>query len=466
MISVNSSYAKAALLTEKRAHIQIPPAAIAVLRALEGAGYEAWLVGGFVRDALMGHPADDVDIASNAHWTQARDAFVAAGFAVHETGAAHGTVTAVVHGTPIEVTTYRQDGAYSDGRHPDHVVFVGNIIDDLARRDFTVNAVAYHPERGMCDPYHGVDDMQRGIIRTVGNPVARFSEDALRILRAARFQSQLGFSIEEETAHAMVAQRGSLVNVAAERQVRELDRLLCGEHTRDAIMGNIDVLGTIIPELLPLRGFDQHTPYHCYDILEHTAYVVQYVNPTPLLRWAALLHDIGKPAMFFVDGQGIGHFKGHARVSGDITRDIMRRLKMRPRFARHVEMLVRQHDDRVEPSEKAVKRRLAKLEYDPDLMRALCNLKRADALAHSPDYRTPRVERSATVLSLLDKILEEEQAFKLSDLAINGSDVIAAGIQPGPEVGKILQQLLDAVIEENLPNTRDSLIARIVSPAR
>lgn len=453
-------------MTEKRTHIQIPPAAIAALHVLEGAGYEAWLVGGFVRDALMGHAADDVDIASDAHWTQARDAFVAAGFTVHETGAAHGTVTVVAHGVPIEVTTYRQDGTYSDGRHPDRVVFVGNIADDLARRDFTVNAIAYHPERGLCDPYHGVDDMHRGIIRTVGNPSARFSEDALRILRAARFESQLGFSIEGDTARAMVAQRENLANVAAERQVRELDKLLCGKRAHDAIMDNIDVLGAIIPELLPLRGFDQHTPYHCYDILEHTAYVVQYVDPTPLLRWAALLHDIGKPAMFFVDEQGIGHFKGHARIGGDIARDIMRRLKMRPRFARRVEMLVRRHDDRVEPSEKTVKRQLAKLEYDPDLMRALCNLKRADALAHSPGYRTIRVERSAAVLSYLDKILEERQAFKLSDLAVSGNDVIAAGIQPGPEVGKILQQLLDAVIEENLPNTRDSLIARIASPAR
>lgn len=418
-----------------------------------------------MRDALMGHAADDVDIASNAHWTCARDAFVAAGFAVHETGTKHGTVTVVAHGAPIEVTTYRQDGAYSDGRHPDHVVFVGNITDDLARRDFTVNAIAYHPERGLCDPYHGVNDMHSGTIRTVGNPVARFSEDALRILRAARFQSQLGFSIEDDTARAMIAQKENLTNVAAERQVRELNRLLCGEHARDAIMDNIDVLGAIIPELLPLRRFDQCTPYHCYDILEHTAYVVQYVDPTPLLRWAALLHDIGKPAMFFIDDRGIGHFKGHARIGGDIARDIMQRLKMSSRFTHHVEMLVRQHDDRVEPSEKAVKRRLAKLEYDPDLMRALCNLKRADALAHSPDYRAPRMERSAAVLSYLDKILEERQAFRLSDLAINGSDVIAAGIQPGPEVGKILQQLLDAVIEENLPNTRDSLIARINTTA-
>lgn len=453
-------------MAEKHVHIQIPEAACKVIGVLEGAGFEAWVVGGFVRDAVMGREADDVDVTTNALWTQSKPLFERAGFATFETGVAHGTLTVAVDHVHVEVTTYRSDGRYSDGRHPDNVTFVQSIDDDLARRDFTVNAMAYHPARGLRDPYGGMEDIRAGIIRTVGDPAARFSEDSLRILRAARFQSQLGFTLEERTARAANALSATLGKVAVERQVREWDKLLCGAHVHDAIMGNTDVLGATIPEILPMRGFDQHSRYHCYDVLEHTAYVVQYVNPTPLLRWAALFHDIGKPEMFAMDEHGHGHFKGHAVASRNIAERAMKRLKMSPRFIHKVLLLVQQHDDRINPEPKAVKRRLAKLDGDPQLFLALCDLKRADSLAHAPAYRRQRAVLAGELEDCLGKILEEQQAFQLRDLAVDGNDVIACGVEPGPQVGRILQRALEAVIDDKVPNERAALLSYVQSIKR
>ncbi len=414
-----------------------------------------------MRDALMGRSAGDVDIATSAHWTQAKQAFSNAGFAVHETGVKHGTLTVVVHGNPIEVTTYRIDGPYSDGRHPDAVQFVRNIDDDLARRDFTINAMAYHPQRGLFDPYGGRADVASRTIRTVGDSTRRFGEDALRMLRAARFQSQLGFSIDPKTSQAMSKMCANLVHVAVERQMREWDKLLCGAHPCRAILGNVDVLGATIPEILPMRGFDQRTPYHCFDVLEHTAHVVENVRPTPLLRWAALLHDVGKPDMFTVDSRGQGHFKGHAFRSGQMAREILTRLKASPTFTHRVTLLVSQHDDKFEPTPKSVKRRLAKLDDDPDLFYALCELKRADALAHAPDWRMYRVGISHQLEACMDEILAEGQAFKIADLAIDGDDVMGSGIEQGPLVGDMLRRCLDAVICEEVRNERDALLSYV-----
>ena len=418
-------------------------------------------MGGFVRDSLMGRSADDVDIATNAHWTLSKKAFEQAGFLVHETGTKHGTITAVVHDMPIEVTTYRIDGPYSDGRHPDSVHFARSIEDDLARRDFTINAIAYHPERGVFDPCGGMADIDDGVIRTVGDPMRRFGEDSLRLLRSARFQSQLGFEIEPDTACAMKNMRDGLSHVAVERQMHEWDKLLCGDHVCRAILDNVDVLGVTIPEILPMRGFDQKTFYHCYDVLEHTAHVVEHTSPTPLLRWAALLHDIGKPAMFTIDQHGQGHFKGHAAKSAEMARVILARLKVSPAFARKVVLLVERHDDRADPTLKSVKRQLAKLDHDPSLFYALCDLKRADARAHAPDWREHRVEQSYEMEAYMDAILSQGQAFRISDLAIDGADVLAAGVEQGPDVGKILERCLDAVICEEISNEREELISFI-----
>ena len=238
----------------------LPPVALTTLEVLEGGGFEAWCVGGFVRDALLGRSVHDVDVATSARWQEAQRLFEAAGFATHETGVAHGTLTVVVGGEPVEVTTYRVDGAYRDGRHPDAVSFAHSIEEDLSRRDFTVNAMAFHPERGLLDPFGGQADLAAGVLRTVGDPHKRFSEDALRILRGCRFASQLGFALEDETGAAAVSQKSLLARVSAERILHELDGLLCGEHVHDALLGTADVLSFVLPELVAMRGFPQATP--------------------------------------------------------------------------------------------------------------------------------------------------------------------------------------------------------------
>ena len=428
------------------------------LRVLEQGGFEAWLVGGCVRDALLGRPCSDIDIASDAHWQDVERLFEERGFATHQTGVAHGTLTVVVNGQPFEITTYRCDGAYKDSRHPDSVRFVSNIEEDLARRDFTINAMAYHPEHGLIDPYGGKDDLAHGVIRAVGDPKKRFDEDALRILRACRFSAQLGFEIENDTYKGMVYNKGLLYKVSAERIVHELDRLLMGGYAGQALVNTVDALCAVLPELVAMKGFDQHTPYHIYDVLEHTAHVVDGVPPYRLVRWAALFHDMGKPACFFSDDDGTGHFYGHANVSVFLAKGIMSRLKMSPAFASRVLTLVKRHDEVVEPTPRAVKRMLARLGGDTELFSALCDLKRGDARGQAP-----RCAERIGVADELERVLGEIQAkgdaFSLKDLAVNGRDAIALGIEQGPAVGATLERALSAVIDEKVPNKREALLA-------
>ncbi|WP_139652727.1 CCA tRNA nucleotidyltransferase [Raoultibacter phocaeensis] len=428
------------------------------LGALENAGYEAWIVGGFVRDALMGRASGDIDIATSAPWQEAARAFAAQGLRVHETGIAHGTITVIVSDEPIEVTTYRADGTYTDSRHPDTVEFVNDIAADLKRRDFTMNAVAYHPRRGLFDPEGGVPDIEAGLIRAVGDPSRRFGEDALRILRACRFSSQLGFAIESATMRAMESCAPLLSRIASERTLKELQGFVCGEHVYDALMACADVLASVIGELKAMKGFDQKTPYHIYDVLEHTAYAMQNTPAYPLVRWAALFHDMGKPRTFFTDDAGIGHFYGHATVSVELAEPVMKRLGMPSALSSDIIELVTRHDDDIEPTPKAVKRALRRLGGRVDLFRALCDLKRGDALAQAPHCHN-RVALADELDRALDAILEAEEAFSLKDLAIKGGDVIALGIAPGPEVGRLLEEALEAVIDERVPNERAALTA-------
>lgn len=441
--------------------IPLPPHALTALSVLQSADCEAWLVGGFVRDALLGKECSDIDIACSAHWTKTRDAFAAAGFRTHETGVQHGTLTVIIEDLPVEITTYRNDGSYSDGRHPDSVSFVSSIKEDLARRDFTVNAIAYHPERGSVDPYGGIEDLRARLIRTVGDPRVRFNEDALRILRACRFRSQLGFSIEPETLAAMKACKSLMRSVSTERITHEIDRLLLGEHVHDALMETTDVLAFVLPELVAMKEFDQRTPYHIYDVLEHTAWVVQHTPPDRLVRWAALLHDMGKPAAAFEDGE-VRHFYGHAHVSVDLGRGLMSRLLISPAFRDRVLLLVKRHDDLVAPNQRAVKRMLAKLGGDVELFRALCDLKKADALSQAPRCRE-RVAGAEELKRILDKVLEANEAFSLKQLAISGRDILELGIDAGPMVGKALEATLDAVVDEQIPNEREALLSFVAN---
>ncbi len=441
--------------------LPLPPFAIRALDTLEAAGYESWVVGGYVRDTLLGKPSNDIDIATCAPWRDTQRVFEAAGCRTHETGTAHGTLTVIVDGASLEVTTFRVDGSYHDGRHPDHVAFVQSIEEDLARRDFTMNALAYHPQRGLLDPFGGLHDLQNCLVRAVGNPTKRFSEDALRILRACRFASQLGFSLDEETYAGMMSNKGMLTRISSERVTHELELLLLGSHAGSVLADTVDVLAAVLPELVAMKGFDQRTPYHIYDVLDHTAHVVAAAPAYPLVRWAALFHDMGKPASFFTDREGVGHFYGHARISVRIARGIMGRLSFSSAFTTRVLTLVKYHDDVIEPTPKAVKRALARLEGDVALFSALCDLKQADARGQAPEY-VDRAEMADELKRVLARIQEADEAFSLAKLALSGRDVMDMGVPQGPEVGRMLAAALDAVIDERVPNTPEALRAFII----
>lgn len=439
--------------------LPVPPQARRVIEVLEAAGFEAWCVGGFVRDSLLGRPVSDIDIACSALWPQTEEACLAAGMRVHRTGEKHGTVTVVYDDAAFEVTTFRVDGAYSDARHPDEVRFVRSLKEDLARRDFTINAMAYHPLRGLADPFGGLEDARRGIIRTVGDPAQRFGEDALRILRACRFSSQLGFSLDGATYQAMLEGKRGLLRVSSERITAELQKLLLGDNVCDALLRTVDVLSAVLPELVAMKGFDQCTPYHCHDVLEHTARAVAGTPPYPLVRWAALFHDMGKPGAFFKEPSGRGHFYGHAKISVSLARGIMDRLTFSTAFRDRVLLLVERHDDVFDATPRAVKRALARMGGDVELFRALCDLKRGDASAQAPAYAEERMRRADDLLRVLDGILAEGEAFTLKHLAVNGRDAMDAGIAQGPSVGAALAAALDAVIDEQIPNDRETLLA-------
>lgn len=444
-----------------RQHIEVPAFGMDVLQALEAAGFDAWFVGGYVRDALMGRTAHDVDIATDAHWQQVQHACAAAGFATHETGVKHGTLTVVPDGEhAVEVTTFRTDGAYLDGRHPNDVSFVTSIEEDLCRRDFTMNALAYKPDTGIFDPLGGIADIEQRIIRVVGNPEKRFKEDALRILRACRFASQLGFTIEPDTLAAMRASKHLLENVSQERTTHELDELLMGRFPHDAIMATADVLSFALPEITAMMGCPQRTKYHCFDVLEHTAWTVELSPQERLVRWAALCHDMGKPASAFFSPDGVEHFYGHASVSASIARGISRRMLMSDRFADDLSLLVRLHSETIVPTRKSVRRFLAKVDGEPELLRALLHLKKADMAAHAPAYACSADEMDE-VERVLDQVLADGAAFNVRMLTVNGRDLMDAGIPQGPQVGQAMELLLEEVIEEQIPNEREALLARV-----
>lgn len=446
----------------KDIYISVPEYAERVRGALANAEYEAWYVGGFVRDALMGRACHDVDIATNAHWTCVQAACEQAGMQVRESGVKHGTVTVLVPAGSevhaVEVTTFRTEGSYSDGRRPDEVHFVGNIQDDLARRDFTMNAIAFAPGVGVVDPFGGVADISAGIIRVVGAPEDRFKEDALRILRACRFASQLGFSIDGDTLRGMEVCKRMLENVSRERITQELDGFLLGQYVHQALMETWHVLAFVLPELVAMAACEQRTKYHCYTVLEHTAWALQYVEPERLLRWAALCHDMGKPACSFFDDEGIEHFYGHAGVSAQLARGVLARMCVSPSFADEVCLIVERHNDVIHASPKAVRRALAKVDGRVDTFKAGVALKRADILAHAPEYAAGAEDHASAVLAALAQVEASDGAFTVGMLAVNGGDVLALGVPAGPKVGDALRWLLEEVLEERLPNERGALL--------
>ena len=433
----------------------LPEQVNTALSRLQAAGFEACLVGGCVRDRVMGRTPHDYDVATSALPEETERVF--AGERVIETGLKHGTVSVLLGGMPLEITTYRVDGTYSDGRHPDAVTFTPSLREDLARRDFTVNAMAWSPAAGLIDPFGGQADIAAGIIRCVGDPALRFHEDALRILRALRFSAQLGFSVAPETDAALRADAELLKQVSAERITAELRLLLCGADVRRVLLDYAEVLGTVIPELLPMRGFDQKNKHHVYDVLEHCAVACEAVPPDPVLRTAALLHDVGKPDCFFTDSDGVGHFYGHAERGAETVEPLLRRLRFDNESRERITELVHRHDMRIEPTEKAVLRAFRR--FGPEFYFQLLEIKRADALAHAPGPKlTERMERYEALKALGNALLEKQACFSLRDLAVNGTDLLAAGFAPGPAVGAALDQLLAAVIDGAVPNERAALL--------
>ena len=433
-------------------HITPPAPVREALDTLCGAGFEAYIVGGCVRDALRGAEPHDWDCTTNAKPEQICACY--RDFHVIETGLQHGTVTVVIDHMPIEITTYRIDGVYADHRRPDTVTFTDSLTEDLARRDFTVNAMAYHPERGLIDPYHGADDLQAKIIRCVGRPQDRFDEDGLRILRAMRFAAVLDFAIEPDTANAVHTQKTLLHHISAERIDTELTKLLCGIGAERVLTDFSDVLFTVLPELEPMHGFDQRNPHHDYDVYIHTLKAVAACPPEPVLRWAALLHDSGKPHTFTEDARG-GHFYGHAAVSVEIAARALKAMKCdRKRYDR-VLLLIEYHDTVMNGTEKQLKRIVRRI--GAEAARDLLLLHKADVTAQAACHRAERIAESDRLLQMLDDLIAADACMSLKQLAVTGGDLMALGIPQGKAVGGMLNRLLEAVIEGTLPNEHEAL---------
>lgn len=435
-------------------NIDVPAPVRTALERLEAAGHEAYVVGGCTRDALLGTDPGDWDITTSALPEETQSVF--SNCRTIDVGLRHGTVAVLLDSMTLEITTYRVDGTYEDSRHPDEVTFTRSLEEDLARRDFTMNAIAYSPSRGAVDVFGGAEDIRAGILRCVGDPALRFTEDALRILRALRFSSVLGFAIEPETAKAIHALRERISLVAAERIAAELDKLLCGKDVFRVLTEYRDVFAVILPELSPCFGFEQHNRYHVYDVYTHIAKSVEAAPAEPDLRLAMLLHDIGKPETFFFDEENVGHFYGHGKVSARLSRDIVRRLRLSAVRQERVVTLVEAHDIPLEPDRKLLLRRLNR--FGEPLLKDLIDVQRADVKAQNPAFAAERLDKLRTIDSVLEELLKEDPAYRISDLAVSGRDLIDLGLDPGPNLGKQLDRLLQKVMAGDLPNERQALL--------
>ena len=426
------------------------------IRALEAAGFQAYAVGGCVRDALLGLSPADYDLCTDALPRQICQVFRDQQTLHH--GEKHGTVGIVLDGQVLEITTFRTEGGYADARHPDWVVFVRNIEEDLSRRDFTINAMAYNPRTGYMDPFGGRQDLEHKILRTVGDPEQRFREDALRILRGARFSARFGLTPDPATGAAMERLAPLMDNLARERVFEELCKLLVAASAQ-TLLTFAPILTQVIPELAPTVGFQQHSPHHRYDVFTHTAYVVEAVPNTLPLRWAALLHDVGKPAAFTMDETGRGHFKGHAKISVEMADAILLRLKAPSALRQQVTELIGLHMTPLEPDKKLLRRRLGKL--GRERLEQLLLLQEAD-MGSKGTGKPEDMEQFAHIRRLIGEIDTEDACFCIKDLAINGWDLQRAGFAPGPDIGKCLHWLLGQVQDEVLPNEREALLQSAV----
>lgn len=435
--------------------MELPAQVQTVINRFNASGYEAYIVGGCVRDCLLGTEPHDWDVATSALPEEIKGAL--ADFKIIETGIKHGTVTALIDGMPIEITTYRVDGKYSDNRHPDYVRFTRSLKDDLARRDFTINALAYHPKDGIIDCFNGKEDIENKQIRCVGEPDRRFREDGLRILRALRFSSVLGFSIEEATSESILKNRKLLKNIAPERIREEFVKLLCGKNAVSILRDYRTVVEQFLPEIGQMADFPQNNPYHIYDVWEHTLKSIALVASSPVLRITMLLHDIGKPFCFTQDEKGISHFRGHNIQSLEITRTVLRRLRFDNETIAKIKTLVQYHDIAILPDKKQLWRYLNR--FGEENLRLLFQVKAADIQAQNPKFIS-RLDTLKQAEEVLDTILASNQCFTLKDMKITGKDLISLGYREGKEIGITLAALLDEVIDEKCPNEHEALMNR------
>ncbi len=430
----------------------LPDDVLFLMRQLEASGYTVYVVGGCVRDHLLQLRPHDYDLCTSA--TPEEICMVFSDLQTVRTGEKHGTVGVVINDQMYEITTYRKEFGYADGRHPDQVLFVSSVEEDLSRRDFTINAIAYSPKTGFIDPWGGQQDLSRGILRTVGDPNIRFQEDSLRILRGVRFAVRFGLIPERDTEKTMEALAPLMCSLAKERIFDELCKLLpvltYGDMRRFS-----SILIQVIPELAPSVGFDQHSPHHAYDVYSHTAYVVETVPAKLSLRWAALLHDIGKPETFTADENGRGHFHGHAQAGADIADRILRRLKAPNALRESVITLIENHMLTLEPDKKLLRRRLSKL--GKETVFDLLALQKADYIGKGVD-NAPNIAFFDQIEDILNQLLAEDACLSVKDLAINGRDILALGYAPGPQIGACMSSLLTQVLDETVSNDRESLL--------
>lgn len=434
--------------------IQMPEAANYIIQTLMAHGYEAYIVGGCVRDSVLGRTPQDWDITTSATPEQTKALFRR----TIDTGIEHGTVTIMMDHVGYEVTTYRVDGKYEDHRRPKEVTFTASLLEDLKRRDFTINAMAYNEQEGLVDIFGGAEDLRRGIIHCVGVPQERFDEDALRILRAVRFAAQLDFEIEAKTRQAIREKAEFLRDISAERIQVELTKLITSDHPERIIdVYELGITAIVLPEFDTMMETPQHTVYHKYDVGRHTVAVMQNIDATPVLRWAALLHDSAKPECRTTDEQGVDHFYGHPKAGKAIARRVLRRMKLDNDTIQRVERLVEWHDFGLDGTvtKKTLRRALNRM--GPDLFDDYAKLRRADMLGQSDYMQEKKQQDYQHLLEMYREIREAQECLLIRDLKLDGKDLIAMGVQPGPDMGKILNDLLQQVLEEPQLNTKEKL---------
>ena len=422
------------------------------LTALENAGHAAYVVGGCVRDHCLGLIPQDYDMCTSATPEQTEEVFRDHRLVL--AGKKHGTVGVVTEEGVVEITTFRREGNYRDNRHPDWVVFVPEVEKDLARRDFTVNAMAWSPTRGYADPFGGREDLKNHILRAVGEPRQRFQEDSLRILRGIRFAVRYGLTVEENTFAAMESQALLMDNLARERVFEELSKLLPLLKAEDLIRFG-PILAAVIPELKPMLGFDQRSPHHAYDLFTHVAHVVAGVPAELTLRWAALLHDIGKVPTFTQDETGRGHFYGHAPKGAEMAEEVLLRLKAPTALRQQVVLLIEKHMTRLQPDKKQLRRQIGRLGWET--VEQILLLQEAD-MGSKGTGESDDPALFAAIRQVMEEIRQEDSCLSLKELAVKGNDLMALGFS-GKAIGQMLNALLEQVLEENLPNDRETLLS-------